>query len=158
VKAFDYSKLLTCRRVIIDGDPGAGKTTLANQMANDLGFKVISFDDSKYLPGDGRLYLEQLNYDVLKNDILSCGSKIIIEGLFALKVLGKICVSYDYHIFMKLFNGICGWEYEYYLGEKSKIPKSKLTKEVVQYYKDYRPFDVCNLVLSRELTSQLKAG
>jgi uridine kinase len=59
---FDYSKLpRTWSCIVIDGDPGAGKTTLAKEMAGVLQAELISFDD--YLPEDSedkRPYSENL--------------------------------------------------------------------------------------------------
>jgi hypothetical protein len=139
-------------RIIIDGDPGAGKTTLAKKMAIELGAKVISFDD--YLPTvlDGeRSYFEKLDYGALKNDILANASKTIVEGVLAVKVLDKIGVRCDYHIFIKAYNGFIGWDIGQYLEERAKLPKSKLAREVVQYYKEYKPFVKCDYELSRDV-------
>jgi Cdc6-like AAA superfamily ATPase len=61
----DYTQLpATWSRIIIDGDPGAGKTTLAKEIARECGAKVISFDE--YLRGSRENYLQQLNYEKLQ--------------------------------------------------------------------------------------------
>lgn len=146
---FDYSKLpQTWSCIVIDGDPGAGKTTLAKEMAETLRAKTISFDD--YLPDDlddKRPYAEKLNYESLRRDILQAGSRIIVEGVLALKVLKKIGVQYDSHIFIKCVRDSLGWEMGLYLDERTKPFGSKLRQEIIQYYREYKPFDVCDYEL-----------
>jgi hypothetical protein len=145
----DYSKLpRTWSCIAIDGDPGAGKTTLAKEMAGVLQAKVISFDN--YLPEDledKRPYSEKLNYETLRCDILQAGPKVIIEGVLALKVLKKIGVQYDFHIFIKCVKDSLGWEMGLYLDERTKPFRSKFRQEIIQYYREYKPFDVCDYEL-----------
>jgi hypothetical protein len=152
VKKFsiNYSKLpsqWSC--IIIDGDQGAGKTTLANEMAELLKANVISLDN--FLLENHDIYWKQMKYDSLCSKILSAGAKIIIEGVCILKVLAQIQVRHDYHIFVELRNGFVGWEYGHYLSKNAKAPKSKLTQDIVEYYKEFKPFETCDLLLSREL-------
>jgi hypothetical protein len=148
--SIDYSKLPTqWSHIIIDGDQGSGKTTLAKEIAQVSGASIISLDD--YLLENGAVYWEQIKYDSLHSAILASGPKVIIEGVCALKILEHIKVSRDYHIFIKLINGFAGWEYSYYLNEKAKPPKSKLMQDIVEYYKEFKPFEVCDLFLSRDL-------
>ncbi len=98
---FDYLRHATCRRIVIDGDPGAGKTTLAQIMARQLNASVISFDD--YMPGDGGVYTEQIDCARLKFEILAAQDKtVIIEGVCMLQIMSKIDLEHDYHIFLKL--------------------------------------------------------
>ena len=97
--------------------------------------------------------MEQLDYEALRNDILASDSKIVIEGVCALKVLAKIKVRYDYHVFIKRYNGAFGWEFERFLGEKAEPPKDKFWQEIVQYYRKYKPFDMCDLCLTRDILS-----
>ena len=145
----DYSRLpAVWSLIVIDGDPGAGKTTLAKEMVNDLKAKRISFDD--YLPkvlGDERPYLEKLDCKSLQNEILASGPRVIAEGVLALKVLKKIGVRYDFHIFMKRVKDSLGWEIGLYLDERTKPPKSKFWQEIVLYYREYKPFEICNYEL-----------
>jgi Fe-S cluster assembly ATPase SufC len=144
----DYSKLpVQWTRLIIDGDNGSGKSTLAKIMARDLGAKVVSLDE--YLFKNGEIYWEQIDNEPLKSAILSGGSKVIIEGVCVLKLLEKNSITHDYHIFIKLFNGIFGWEYQQFLNERAQLPRSKLRREIAEYYRQYKPFDVCHLTLER---------
>ena len=150
---FDYSKLpRTWSCIVIDGDPGAGKTTLAIEMAETLRAKVISFDD--YLPNDledKRPYAEKLNCEALRRDILQAGSKVIVEGVLALKILDKIGVQHDYLIFIKRFDGFLGWRFGEFLESNIRPPRDKFWQEIVQYYKERKPFDACNEELSRDI-------
>jgi hypothetical protein len=136
-------------RIVIDGDPGAGKTTLAKEMASDLSARRISIDD--YWAGNGDAYLLQLNFDALRNDILNGDSKTIIEGICVLQVMTKIEVGHDFHVFIKRLNGFVGWELESYLNPKSTLPRSKSDRDAVQYYREHKPFEVCNLELSHDV-------
>jgi AAA+ ATPase superfamily predicted ATPase len=145
----DYSRLpAVWSLIVIDGDPGAGKTTLAKKIAGELDAKKVSFDD--YLPdvlGDERPYLEKLNYEALQSEILASGPKIIAEGVLALKVLKKVGVRHDFHIFMKCVKDSMGWEMGLYLDERTKPLRSKLRQEIIEYYRECKPFDVCDYEL-----------
>ena len=63
--------------------------------------------------------------------ILASGPRVIIEGVCILKVLAKIGIAHDYHIFMKLLNGFVGWEYGLYLNARGKLPRTSLRREIV---------------------------
>ena len=136
--------------IIVDGDPGSGKTTLANKMAKDLEANVVSLDD--YLSGNREIsYCDQINYASLRDKIRAGGPRLIIEGVCVLKILAKMEVHHDYHIIIQRHDGFIGWTLGQYLGEKAKPPRDKLWQEIVQYYKDYKPFDVSDLVEVRDI-------
>jgi hypothetical protein len=145
----DYSRLpkeWSC--IVIDGDPGAGKTTLAGEMAKHFDARVISFDG--YLPdvlGDERSYVDKLNYEKLINDVSTNGPKIICEGVLAIKVLQKIKRQHDYHIFMKRIRDSMGWELGLYLNVRSELPRLGLWQEIVLYYREYKPFEICDYLI-----------
>jgi hypothetical protein len=150
----DYTKLpATWSRMIIDGDPGAGKTTLAKEIARECNAKLVSFDE--YLSGNRENYLQQLDYQKLRNDIMAGEGKVVMEGVCALMVLTKIEVRYDVHIFIKRMNGFIGWDFEHYLNPKVKLPKSKLDAEVVGYYRKLKPFHICDFEMSRDILDNL---
>jgi len=121
-------------------------------MAEALQAKIISFDD--YLPedlDDKRPYAEKLNYEKLRRDTLLAGPKIIVEGVLALKILDKIGVRHDYHIFIKRFDGFLGWRFGEYLENDVKPPKDKFWQEIVRYYEERKPFNICDQELSRDI-------
>ncbi len=120
---------------------------MAKEMAESLNARVVYIDD--HLLKNGAIYWEQIQYEILRSKILTGGPRVIIEGVCIVKVLAKIGISHDYHIFMKLFNGILGWEYEHFLNESVKLPHSSLRREITKYYRDYRPFDICDMALTR---------
>jgi len=138
--------LAASRRIVIDGDPGAGKTTLSEIMARQISAKVISLD--KYIPGNGSAHIEQIDCARLSLDILSAADDrvAIIEGVCILQIMSKIEVGQDYHIFLKFMNGCLDWELGEWLKRLSPLPKSKLRREVVQYYKAYRPYETCDTI------------
>ncbi len=69
--------------------------------------------------------------------------QVVIEGVCMLKVLAKIDVSYNYHIFVRriMFGR---WCYEEYMDEQIPLPNSILARDIVQYYREYKPFDRCH--------------
>ena len=144
-ETIDTSKLSSCHLIVIDGDDGSGKTPLAHKIADALGAKVISLDN--YLHEDGRPYCDQIKYDSLKNDVLSSSQKVVIEGVCALKILAKINVDHDYHIFTKCV--VCGnRDYDDYLDERRPWNR-KLARDIILYYREFKPFDSCNETQTR---------
>ena len=144
----DTSKLSSCQRIIIDGDDHSGKSPLARKIATELRAKVISLDE--YLCEDGRPYCDQIDYESLQRDISASVQKVVIEGVCMLKILAKINVSYDYHIFTKriMFDKSA---YDEYLDERIPLPKSKLARDIVQYYREFKPFDKCHEIQTLQM-------
>lgn len=145
----DISRLFSCTCIVIDGDPGSGKTSLAQVIAKRIDASVISMDD--FLLGNGGIYWEQIDYEALRRRIASCGRKVILEGVCALKIIARIGLPYDYHIFLKTIDEYEGWECEIYLDGGEEPPQNGLIGELIQYYRELKPYDVCNLVLSRTI-------
>jgi hypothetical protein len=73
------------RRVIIDGDTGAGKTTLAKHLAEEAAFARVALDD--YLRDPGKPYADQIDHPKLKRMLDGIGnSRTVLEGCLASKV------------------------------------------------------------------------
>ncbi len=43
-------------------------------------------------------------------------------------------------------NGFLGWELGGWLKPRSPLPRSNLRREVVLYYKAYKPYEICDVV------------
>jgi len=132
--------------IAIDGDQGAGKTTdLAQQFHKALGGEVLDMDSYLESSHDDRPYLEKLDLDKARQDITSSASvpKIIV-GVLLLDVLAKLGIKQDLLVFAKLIdNGF--WPYQHYVGQRARIPKSRLTREVAEYYNREKPWERANL-------------
>jgi len=80
---------------------------------------------------------------------------VVIEGVCVLKVIGKMGVQFDYHIFTKLVNDdntFNQWDYEEYLNEEVPLPSRGLRRHIAAYYREFRPFEHCNLVIERHIS------
>lgn len=131
--------------IAIDGDQGAGKTTdLAKQFHKALGGEVIDMDSYLELSYDARPYLEKLDLDKARQDIISSASvpKIIV-GVLLLDMLEKLEIKQDLLVFAKLIDdGV--WSYQHYIGQRARIPKSSLTREIAEYYNRKKPWEHAN--------------
>jgi hypothetical protein len=140
-EAIDTVKLSNYPCIIIDGDNHAGKSPLGRKIASALGAKLISLDD--YLKTPGRPYCEHIDYDSLGKDMLTNTKHVVIEGVCILKVLSQIKARHDYHIFSKRI--VFGtWYYEEYLSQRTPLPKNALERDIVEYYREFKPFNKCD--------------
>lgn len=98
--------------------------------------------------------MEKLNYDALQSAISAKDTRVVIEGVLALKILDRIGVKYDYLIFLKRFDGFLGWRFGEYLKAGVKPPKDPFWREIVQYYREWKPFDRCDVEGSRDICEQ----
>lgn len=139
----DLPKLAPGSCILVDGDPGAGKTALAGKIAGMLGAKVISIDN--FLLGNNAPYLEQIKYDALKKAIQdSAPGMVVIEGSCALQALRRIGVRHQFHVFAKCVK-YGEWKFKYFLDDGADMPETQIDRDVVQYYREFKPFEVCDL-------------
>lgn len=129
------------RKIIgIDGDQGSGKSTLALELREALGGNIIELDT--YLLGDNRPYVSQLQIGRVKN-LLSPNQQEpqIIEGVMLLEVLELLGITADALIFAKLVQE-GSWQYKDFLRPRVNLPKARLTREIAEYYRSRKPWDV----------------
>ena len=101
-------KRKNARLIVIDGVDGSGKSTLANKITKNLGFAHISLDD--YLEKNRGYFVEYIKYNLLKKEIDSASSSIIIEGVCALAVLKNLKIKYDLLIYIKRMSSYGFWK------------------------------------------------
>jgi hypothetical protein len=94
----------------IDGKDGSGKTTLASQLANDLGYCHINLDCK--LDKNRGNFVENIRYDLLQSELEVSQEPIIIEGVCLLAVLKKLDMRLDKLIYVKLMNVNGKWDDE----------------------------------------------
>ena len=142
-KQLEKSLFLNRRLIGIDGDPGAGKSTLAKEIQQLVGGTIIALDD--FLCTPGQPYLSQYKASDLadrfrKSDPLSK----IIEGVVLLDALEFLNASADMMVFAaRQINGT--WEYAQFLQPRSWQPKSSSTREIADYYRRRAPWKSAQL-------------
>jgi hypothetical protein len=97
--ALDFSPYQHCRIVGIDGDMGAGKSTLAREINAAIGGTIISVDD--FLEGNGQPYLSQLDFGRLSKALSGATPPIVIEGVLLQDVLHRLGLSADCTVFAR---------------------------------------------------------
>jgi hypothetical protein len=118
--------------------------------------KVVSIDDNLNAgkPGDELAYWDRVDYPRLTSEVTREGERIVLDGRCALKVLARMDLQFDYHIFTKLIkddNTHNQWEPEEYLNERMRLPKSRDLRDTVVYYREYKPFERCDLIIERHI-------
>ena len=125
--------------VAIDGDEGSGKTQLAAELQKNVGGDVISIDD--FLIGNGMSYTKQFNANAFRACLKDKNARpLIIEGVLLLDILEREHLTADRYIFAKCIQQ-GQWQYEQYRSATANLPKSKLTREIAEYYRRRKPFE-----------------
>jgi hypothetical protein len=94
----------------VDGNEGAGKSTLASSLSAALTAPVIHVD-SYAQPNRGK-YSDSIRYDDLRADIerqLRGGRAIVVEGVCLRQVLERIALRPQISIYVRLFNARGRW-------------------------------------------------
>ena len=139
--------------MLVDGDSGVAKThVLAPVIAKVIGaMKIISLDDhflkvgGVRMTGSKLLYWEDLNYSDLAAEISACSGKVVIEGLCMLKVMEKLHLPHDYHIFVRLKQSAIHWiPGTWEISPRAKEPVDSNWKSLFRYYRERKPYTVCS--------------
>ncbi len=85
-------------RIAIDGDHGAGKSTLAKALAFALQFQYIELDS--YLERNQRAYVDYIDYGSLAVALKTTQS-FVIEGVCLLEVLERVNFRPQANIYLK---------------------------------------------------------
>lgn len=156
----NYEDLLAHLRAIssqtigIDGINGSGKTYLATQLSEDLGYPLFNVD--KYLIKDQRGYVNFVKYESLKTELNNSPS-FVIDAVCLSEVLNNLNTSVNTTIYVKRCSEYGLWyeeaEYDnqcnYFEPSNFDITQSPLTKEIIKYHHSYRPFDKSDLIYTR---------
>lgn len=92
----------------VDGYTGVGKTTLAGQIANEIGGKVLSLDS--YLEKNRGRYLPNLRIEEFRNDLNDARGPLVIEGVCLLAALSIIGVQLKKLIYVKRIGHYGTWK------------------------------------------------
>ena len=165
--------------IVIDGTDGSGKSSLANKIANKMGFIHINLDN--YLDENHGYFVEHIKYDLLNKKIEDANSPIIIEGVCALAVIKKLKIKCDLHIYIKRMADFGYWkdnylydanedmdthidkqnvEYRKFCAAMAHIEGEqfdskdtsipKLTEELIRYHYEFKPQEVANIIYERK--------
>ena len=85
--------------IAIDGDLGAGKTTLSESLKQKYGIRSVNVDD--YLEGRRGEYVPALDLEGLKKSIENGSFPVIVEGVCMLDIFSKIGIEPEVHIFVE---------------------------------------------------------
>src|SRR5947199_2342371 len=109
----EKSTFLNQRLIGIDGDPGAGKSRLAEEIHGLVGGIIIALDDFLCTPGQS--YLAQYQASALADHFRDCAAlPRILEGVVLLDALEFLNASADILVFAtRQIDGT--WEYDQYL-------------------------------------------
>lgn len=124
--------------ISIDGDQGAGKTTLAKEIGSQFGGVVVDVDE--YLLRNGSPYLEQVRWAELTQVLQrNKDDNLIISGVLLEYVMGRMQIIPTYRIFMRhCMNG--SWDYLHWVNHTDGLPHSRLSREIVSYYRSIKPW------------------
>ena len=98
--------------ITIDGDTGAGKSTLAGFVTERTGVIHLKLDSERYLHQNKGGCLKYIKYEILLNDIkelVDDGKIAFVDSVCILKILNNINVESDLKIYVKRLSSYRYW-------------------------------------------------
>lgn len=92
-KIYTFLKKKKSNIIGIDGELGAGKSTISKIIAKKINCQVIHLDN--YLIQKQGVYVNAIKFEELKKDVKKCKFPVIIEGVCLLYVLKRIDIYPD---------------------------------------------------------------
>lgn len=126
-----YLSKISPKRIAIDGPPGVGKTTLAQQLAPRLDVRCVHLDD--FLEPNQGGFLEFLDFNKLASSLQQ--TPLIVEGVCLLAALERACVGPDVLVYVRPSPAY--WK---------SICHDDLFCEAAIYLHQYRPDAIAHLV------------
>lgn len=155
--AIRQRKSISPHLISIDGFMGAGKSTIATQLADELTCALISTDAFVDPDADGPHYLDRLRLQEMKEEVsfrMRTCEFIIVEGICVISVLSEVGVRSDTRIYVKRISELGLWHdglhLEDYLGERSiKENEEGLHRSEFDYHAHTRPHESADFVFER---------
>ncbi len=98
--------------ISIDGNTGAGKSTLASNISEKLGIIHLKLDDEKFLHQNKGGCLKFVKFNVLLNEIeliVESGKISIVDSVCILKILDNIGINSDLKLYVKRLSSYGHW-------------------------------------------------
>jgi hypothetical protein len=130
----------------VDGFPGAGKSTLANFIAEKLNWQHINLDD--YIEKHQGQYINSMqNYKII--DLINTQKvPVIIEGLCLLQILQINNIDYDFLIYVKKISLSGNW-----IDKDEYFSSGDVEKFVTKKRKDYEKISKIGAMFDRDASS-----
>lgn len=133
--------------VAVDGVTGAGKTTLATQVAPLLKAQPVDLDD--FLNKPISTYVEYLRLDELHAVLSAAPGAVVLSGVCVLEALHRIGMAPDILVYVKRFSEEWGWEDEdeIMMGQQgealvaSGILTGPLSAAITDYHRNWLPHE-----------------
>lgn len=153
------------KKIGIDGASGAGKTTLAEHLAQDLGYGLVPLDD--YVVTNSNLTVEEemqlrqdgfvksLEYPRLRADLRGKRT-FVVEGACLLAVLRQLKRSLDMLIYVKRLQGGCWSDNPALISEQARSGRALhwFEHEVLVYHLSYEPQLHAQVVFCRDADTE----
>lgn len=96
----------------IDGQKDSGKSTLASELASELGYIHINLDDDEYREKNRGQFVPFVKYDKVREKIENAKNTIILDGVCLLAVCERLSITPGLFIYVKRMTNFGTWRDE----------------------------------------------